>query len=365
MMKETDYRPLLNCMRRAMNGEPLTVGFFGGSITQDSLASVHENCYAYRTYQWWCRTFPKAEIHYVNAGIGGTDSLYGVSRVHDDMLMYMPDVIFVDFSVNDEPNDFFMETYEGLIRRMLSCPSHPAVVLLHNAFYDSGKTAEPQHGRVGDYYHLPRVSIKDTVYQRLLAGEFQLHDISPDGLHPNDRGHKLVADELIKMLDQVYAMLQNPVTNQEASTDLPAPLTANAWQKAVRLTIRNCEPTCSGFLVDPREKMGHLDHFKNGWIGLHAGDAITFSVSAACIAVQYRKTVRHPARRARLILDGDTEHAVLLDGNFTETWGDCLYLQTVLYGNETMTHTVRLEILMEEDESVSYTPFYLMSLITA
>ena len=112
------YRPdltrLKSCMRRAEAGGELTLGFFGGSITQDSLATKHENCYAYRVFRWWEETFPKAEFHYVNGGIGGTTSHYGVAREVTDMLMYQPDFVVVDFSVNDDPNEFFQETYESL-----------------------------------------------------------------------------------------------------------------------------------------------------------------------------------------------------------------------------------------------------------
>ena len=50
-----------------------------------------------------------------------------VSRVVTDMLMYQPDFVVVDFSVNDEPEKFFQETYEGLVRRMLTWSSVPAV----------------------------------------------------------------------------------------------------------------------------------------------------------------------------------------------------------------------------------------------
>ena len=49
------------------------------------------------------RHFQKQKLHYVNGGIGGTTSHYGVSRVVTDMLMYQPDFVVVDFSVNDEP----------------------------------------------------------------------------------------------------------------------------------------------------------------------------------------------------------------------------------------------------------------------
>ena len=86
-----------------------------------------------------------------------------------------------------------------------------------------------------------------------------------------------------------------------------------------------------GFRADPEEKLGHLDHWKNGWVGQKPGDKITFEVDASCIAVQYRKTIRRPALRAQLVLDGDAAYPVLLDGNFDEDWGDCLYLQPILH----------------------------------
>ena len=86
-------------------------------------------------------------------------------------------------------------------------------------------------------------------------------------------------------------------------------------------------------------------------------------MDASCIAVQYRKTIRRPALRAQLVLDGDTAHAVVLDGNFDEDWGDCLYLQPILHHGEQKNHTVEITILPTEDEAP--TEFYLMALITA
>ena len=129
-----DIAKLKKCMCRAGRGEELTIGFFGGSITQDCAATVHENSYAYRVFRWWERTFPQAEIHYVNGGIGGTTSHLGVSRAAEDLLMYQPDMVVIDFSVNDEANEFFKETYEGLLRRILTWKSNPAVIILNNVF---------------------------------------------------------------------------------------------------------------------------------------------------------------------------------------------------------------------------------------
>ena len=201
-MYRTDLARLKQCMRKAQAGEELTLGFFGGSITQDSLATKHENCYAYRVFSWWKKNFPEAQLSYVNGGIGGTTSHYGVSRAVTDMLMYQPDFIVIDFSVNDEPDEFFQETYEGLVRKMLTWPSQPALLLLNNVYYDTGKNAQEYHNKVGEWYQIPYVSIRDTVYKRMKAGEFSREEITPDGLHPNDLGHGLVAAEITSFLEQ-------------------------------------------------------------------------------------------------------------------------------------------------------------------
>lgn len=408
------YRPdltrLKNCMRRAVRGGEITIGFLGGSITQGSLASKEQNTYAYRVFTWWEKAFPKARFHYVNGGIGGTTSHYGVSRAVTDVLMYQPDFVVVDFSVNDavekdgesgnceavfggkvSETALFQETYEGVVRKLLGWPSAPAVLLLNNVYYDTGRNAQGYHNAVGEWYHIPYVSIKDTVYARMKAGAYTREELTPDGLHPNDKGHALVAGEITAFLEQVREQLTEsenagedliqdaagtvradempvqpesvPVRGPIAETVLPAPMTLNAYENARRLTIREISPELAGFHADTREKTGHLDHFRNGWIGKKAGDAITFEVEASCIAVQYRKTIARPAVRAELILDGDTGNRRLLDGNFEEDWGDCLYLEPILHHGERARHTV--EIVIPETESEDDTAFYLMALIIA
>lgn len=368
-----DFSRLLRCMERARKGEELTIGFFGGSITQGSLATSAELTYAYRVFQWWQKSFPKAEFHYVNGGIGGTSSHFGVARVVPDLLMYQPDFVVVDFSVNDEESEFFQETYEGLIRKIVTWPSAPAVLLLNNVFYDTGVNAQKVHNEIGDHYRIPHVSIRDTIYQEMKNGKYKRDELTEDGLHPNDMGHGLVAEEIIKVLELVksetdeicHTNMIDVAGLQEISASgtgkMPSALTANAYENAKRLTIRECSPILQGFRADAEEKSGHLDGFKNGWIGKHAGDRLCLEVEASCIAVQYRKTVQRPACRAKLILDQKQEF--ILDGNFEENWGDCQFLESVLHHGERRKHRLEVEILPDPQEKL--TPFYLMSFIIA
>lgn len=363
---------LKNLMKRAANGESLVIGFLGGSITQGSLSSTPKTCYAYLVYEWWKKSFPNAAFSFVNGGIGGTTSHYGGARAWKDVLCYRPDIVTVDFSVNDDANEFFEETYEGTLRRLLAAPSDPAVVVLNNVFYDTGKNAQNYHNRIADHYGIPHVSIKDTVYPDVESGKIVRADITPDNLHPNDKGHRLVADEICKLLDSIKAEMEEETiageniegksTKTEASVLLPAPLTENAYEHSRLIQIQDNEAILDGFLVDPIEKKGMLDIFKNGWTAAHTNDKISFEIECSCLAVQYRKSVQQPVPKAKAVIDGDEAHAVILDGNFTEDWGDCLYLEPLLHHAEKKVH--RIEITVTDAKDI-VRPFYLVALIVS
>ena len=158
-------------MNRAAKGERLTVGFIGGSITQGFSATDPDKCYAARTFGWLKKVFPNTEFDYVNAGIGATDSQFGAARVQEDLLQRLPDLVFVEFSVNDHSTPHFCETYEGLVRQIYGSASAPAMVLIHNVYYDTGKSAAYYHAQVGRHYDLPCISIQTVSYTHLRAHE--------------------------------------------------------------------------------------------------------------------------------------------------------------------------------------------------
>ncbi len=420
---------LENVMERAAAGEDITVGFLGGSITQGSLASEPGKCYAALTYDWWRKHFPASKTKYVNAGIGGTTSHFGAARVEADLLSQRPDVVFVEFSVNDTDEAHFMETYEGLIRRIWSCDWQPAIVLIHNRFYNSGATAQPVHDRIGRYYELPRVCVGDVLYGKLQAGEMKMEELTPDGLHPNDKGHAMIAEMICEFLEKADAKRcekarqetlpqgkigqhgwhhqteaewhsRNHKTetvqysrNQQAEpaaqmnqvsrasvwvpqvtralqasavSPLPAPLTRNRYEHARRLRAADImSAEISGFEADPASQKGITDIFKRGWTAIGNGSEITFRFRASCIAIQYRRTIRGRAPKAQVWLDraGEQEEpCMILDGNFDETWGDCLALETVLEAETEADHALTLWLIDADGAEI---PFYLVSLIVA
>ena len=367
IINEGNDERLLALMLRALKGENLKIAFLGGSITQGAASSTWQSCYAYLTYSWWKEQFPKSEFTYINAGIGATTSHLGTARVEEEVLSHHPDFVIVEFSVNDDGREpLFQETYEGLVRRILKAPSAPALVLVHNMFYNNGESAINLHGEVGKHYQVPSVSLKTTVYPLVAEGKIPAREITPDDLHPNDAGHALLASVITYYLDKEKKKAQMLFDRKEevvvSKDELPSPITQNAYEAAHRYRNDELIPViCEGFTKDDTVQEAVWDCFKKGWKSGSINDRIVFEVDAASIAVQYRKTVRKPAPVATLILDGEKE--VILDANFTQDWGDYLCLETIIEHGERKKHTVEIKITsVAEDQQED---FYLVSLITA
>ena len=351
---------LKQVMKKANAKQDITVGFIGGSITQGSLATSGSNCYAWKVFEWWKENFKETNFKYVNAGIGGTTSHFAAARVESDLLQAKPDLVFVEFSVNDDSNEHFLETYEGLVRHIYLSESAPAVVLISNVFYDTGANAQLQHSKVARYYELPLISMQSAIYPAVRDGKILARDITPDDLHPNDMGHELVASVIKFFLDRT---LQEVLIGEQPAFEkgtIPRPITANTYENAIRIDNRNYEAKCNGFVVDESDQQDITDCFKNGWLSNGEKSAIEFEVECSGVAVQYRKYVSKNAPIATVLVDGVI--GATLDANFNETWGDKLELTTVFEHKEYQKHKIAIVIETGID---SKNPFNLVSLILA
>lgn len=360
--------PFQRVIKKAMLGKPLGIGFIGGSITAGSLASRSNSSYAYLVYSWFKEKFPMSvRIEYINAGIGATTSRLGVARAREDLLLHSPDVVFIEFSVNDSNEEKYMESYEGLIRRILLHTSNPAVILINSVAYDSGFNAQEIHNRVGKYYDLPIVSMRDSIYIEVEKGKLNANMISPDYLHPNDLGHRMVADIIINLLETIYYKALNNI-DMDDTYELPAnPITMNSYIDSVLWNNKSINPLLYGFMKDEVIKEGVWDVFKNGWYGISEGSKISFSVECKGLAILYRKYAKKEsdgygsfAPIARLVADNNEEDAIILDSQFEEDWGDCLYLHDIIISSEASEHTI--EIIISDE--VKGKEFYIASIIT-
>ena len=137
----------------------------------------------------------------------------------------------------------------------------------------------------------------------------------------------------------------------------------NCYEKAVRLDNRNYEPENQGFVKDTRVQEEVKDCFKNGWSAKEKGASLTFAVNGSEIAAQYKRCVTKPAPVALAIVDGDEAHAVTLDANFDEDWGDSLTLTPVLVHGKEGAHTVEIRLI--SGDSTMPSAFELISVIVS
>ncbi len=365
---------LLSVMERADKGDRITVAFLGGSITEGSVASDDKNCYAYLTYRWWCSTFPDARIQYVNAGIGGTPSLLGVGRCNEDILDYEPDVVYIEFSVNDVDLPNVGEIYEGLLRKVLYSKSNPAVVVINNGFYNDGRTVQDVHNKLASYYGIPAISIVDTLVACTLDGRIPIRDITPDDLHPNDRGHILLAGVIRYVQNKIYneyldkridLTLQNSVLSESADPGctahmLPA-LTGNSYETLHRYNSINSNPVLNGFRVDERPIEAVKIWERGGYLADHTGDSIEYIINASTVCVSFKRSLIKPAPIAKVFLDG--AEVAILDANFDEDWGNKLEIVPILEGSKSdsadrPSHNIKVEIV---DAPEGCVPFYLVA----
>mgnify|MGYP001242337740 CR=1 FL=1 len=194
--------------QRAKKGEDLTVAFFGGSLTWGARAS-DPNKTSYRGVigQKLQKKYPKARFKFVDAAIGGTGSLLGVFRLQRDVLGYKPDLIFLDFTLNDGTYKVSAPTlasYESLVRRMVKegkCP----VVQMFLAARDMVKQGNTDgmkryhaHMKIADAYNTAKGDAITYMQKQLKAGKLDLDVAWPpeffDTCHPNDPGYAMYAE---------------------------------------------------------------------------------------------------------------------------------------------------------------------------
>lgn len=216
LMQTGNTARLKRAINKARNGEDVTVAFIGGSITQGAGAiPINTECYAYKTFERFCDLTGRGKednVHYIKAGVGGTPSELGMLRYEADVLRHgkvQPDVVIVEFAVNDAGDETEGECYDSLVRKILKADNAPAVILLFAVFASDWNLQDRLHV-VGKAYDLPMVSVKDAVVEQFYkkSGEgkvFNKNQFFYDVFHPSNLGHTVMADcigHLLRAVDQ-------------------------------------------------------------------------------------------------------------------------------------------------------------------
>lgn len=193
-------KPMHNVIAKARAGEEVNITYLGGSITEGFNAGSND-CYAKLTFDHFAESFGTGDnVKYHNAGIAGTPSVLGVLRLDRDVFSTDPDIVFVEFAVNDGTGSLYENAYESLVQTLVK--RNIAVVLLFSVT-ENGHTAQAHMKQIGETYRLPMISYADSVNYMRENGHITWQDFSNDTTHPDKRGHKMVADMINYYFDTV------------------------------------------------------------------------------------------------------------------------------------------------------------------
>jgi len=276
-------------------GAQIKIGYLGGSITA-------QNGWRPKTLAHFQKTWPQAKFSEINAAIGGTGSDLGVFRLKQDVLDHQPDLLFVEFAVNDggaQPEQIF-RCMEGIVRQtwktlpecdicfVYTLTEALAPAMLEGKFQRSASAME----KIADHYSIPTIHLgmevaklakegklvwkaklpKTDEEKKVLEGKFVF---APDSVHPHvETGHELYLQAIVRALEPIQAASKTP-----AAHVLGAPFIATNYEQAKLLPITAARLSEGFTLLDSK-----TDDFGKRWAnrmtalhkGTKPGDTITF-----------------------------------------------------------------------------------------
>lgn len=210
ILKERNGLPhFFDNLKRSM---PVTIGYLGGSITEAP-------GYRVKTEHYFRQHYPGSAITAINAGVGGTGSSLGVFRLQEEVLSQKPDLVFIEFAVNDAASDSLLvcRSVEGIVRQIKKQNLHTDICFLYTIHepmtetYNAGELFRSIRfmERIADHYKLPSINLGVDVMTAVNRDGMVFHGnkedegagkkvFSYDGTHPGDFGHGIYTSTIIE-----------------------------------------------------------------------------------------------------------------------------------------------------------------------
>lgn len=353
-------------LQKIQNGENVSIMAFGGSITEGAGAVNFSYSYGEQFIFNLQEAYPASSIHYHNSGLGGTPSTLGLMRYERDVTEIIggtPDLVIIEFAVNDYAEPTKGRAYESLVRTVLEKENAPAVILLFSVFQTKWNLQD-SYIPIGEHYGLPMVSIKDAIATAYSNNHLTDAEYFADIYHPTNYGHEIMADCLTELFDQIASKdLTKPIS------PLPETDVYGADFQGIRLitAIDNTGATVTpGSFTGQDKALQSFSRttkaaFPDNW--QHStdtgNDSLKIELTCKNILLTYKYSSSQDFGKASVYVDGNfiTE----LNGYLNGGWNNA---ETVLILDENISAPHTLEIKMSKGQEnkkftvlgIGYTP---------
>ena len=202
LIEEMEKRwPQNRTLRFVFHGHSVPAGYFKTPVVRrfDSYPTLF--------HQRLCEAYPHAVIDVCVTAIGGENSERGAKRFEEDVLALKPDVVFIDYSLNDRRIGLgrASEAWESMIK---ACRETNTRLVLMTPTPDNREKIEDPDSPLMDHagqvlelakkYGVPVVDSYGKFRQLVLAGQ-SVDDFLSQSNHPNRKGHQVVAEQLFSL----------------------------------------------------------------------------------------------------------------------------------------------------------------------
>ena len=181
------------------HGHSVPSGYFKTPIV-NSLES-----YPFLVYKELTAEYPFAVINLINTAIGGEDSKSGASRFESEVLNHNPDVLFIDYALNDRRIglDSAKIAWESMIQKALEMDIK--VILLtpspdQEIDIQEDDTILDQHANqirgLSEKYGIGLVDSYE-LFKKKAKSNRKLRSFMSQGNHPNEKGHALISQAIL------------------------------------------------------------------------------------------------------------------------------------------------------------------------
>ena len=320
----------------------INIVYLGGSITAGAGAGGGQN-WVDITGKYISKTFGENNVHNHNVGVGGTGSEYGLLRLKRDVIDKNPDMVFIEFAVNDGGRDTnrYLESMVLSLQKLEKVP-YICFVYTTNRTLNVNQTYQRA---VADYYGLAQIDFQARMTEELKNNPNNtMETYLGDSVHPNATGYAVYGDEVTKCLatgkyytkPKVMDKKYNPKSLFVNTTFTPAAdyVTTKGWTKA-------------GNYVTTYEDIGA------------AGEKLHFEFTGNVLAIEHR--LHKNGGMYKVIIDGKTMATV---SDFYKNNGGQLVLGYSNFDLGQGKHTLDIEVTDQKDSASGGYMVGLYNLIT-
>ncbi|MHB9134460.1 MAG: SGNH/GDSL hydrolase family protein [Armatimonadota bacterium] len=171
------------------------------------------NAYPHLLYLALKERYPNAVINVIVTAIGGEASPAGAARFERDVLTHQPDVLLIDYALNDRgPGLAAAKTaWKSMVEKaqakgvkvILLTPTADLGAKLQDPNDPLNLQAEQIRGLAREYH----VGLVDSLqaFNQYVAGGGKVTELMSQGNHPNRQGHDLVTAEIMRWFEKPAA----------------------------------------------------------------------------------------------------------------------------------------------------------------